>query len=221
MRTKLPKNQSGFTITELLVAIAVGSVLSVLMISIFIYGYGGLLIEQTRANMVLDSQLFLRRMTEDIRVANQILPTNTIADSNNISGWVTSDPANILILTQPAVDSGDNFITDTNTGYPYQNEIVYFGDGENIYRRTLENTSATGNIASTTCPAGTIGCSPDIKLSEYLKNMTFTFYDINNTVTTLIPDARSVSLTINLEKNIFGRNILVQNTTRMTLRNEN
>lgn len=220
MKIKLPA-QSGFTIPELLVAISVGSVLSVLMISVFIYGYGGLLIEQSRANMVLDSQLFLRRMTEDIRVANQILPTNTIVDSNDLDGWITSDPANILILTQPAVDENDNFIIDSNTGYPYQNEIVYFGQGQSIYRRTLENTNATGNTAKSSCPAGTAGCSPDIKLSEYLKNMTFTFYDINDTVTTSIPEARSVSLTINLEKNVFGRNILVQNTTRMTLRNEN
>lgn len=220
MKIKLA-NQQGFTITELLVAISVGSILSILMISIFIYGYGGLLVEQTRANMVLESQLFLRRITEDIRVANQVLPANTIVDSNDLDGWTTSDPANILILTQPAIDNGDNFIIDSNTGYPYQNEIIYFGDGQNIYRRTLENTSALGNVASTTCSAGTVGCSPDIKLSEYLKNMTFIFYDTNDTVTTSAPDARSVSLTINLGKNIFGRNILVQNTTRMTLRNEN
>lgn len=217
---KTDKNQSGFTIIELIVSIGLAGLLSVLMLTIFIYSYGGLLIEQSRANIVLESQLFLKRMTEDIRVANQVLSTNTITDANG-GPWVTSDPANILILTQPAVDTDKEFIYDTATGYPYQNEIVYFGSGGSMFRRTLKNESATGNIAQTTCPNGAVGCSRDVPITENLKNMNFVFYDINNTVTTTISDARTVELTVNLEKKIFGRTISTQNTTRMALRNEN
>lgn len=214
--------QNGFTIPELLVAISIGAILSVMMLAVFIYGYGGLLVEQTRASMVLESQLFLRRMTEDIRVANQVLSTNSISDANGPSGgWVTNDPANILIMTQPATDVDDEFIYDTNTGYPYQNEIVYFGSGTEMFRRTLSNGAATGNSALTTCPASVSGCPLDVELTDNLRNMTFVFHDINDAVTTTIADARAVQLTVNLEKRVFGRTISVQNTTRMTLRNEN
>lgn len=214
--------QAGFTITELLIAISVGTLLSVFMLAVFIYGYGGLVVEQTRASMVLESQLFLKRMTEDVRLANQILPAATLPDANGPSGgWITNDPANILIMTQPATDNTNSFIYDSVTGYPYQNEIVYFSNGGSMYRRTLRNTAATGNSVLTTCPAGTSGCPRDVVLSEYLRNMTFVFRDINDVVTTTAANARSVEITVNLERRVYGRTVTTQNSTRMTLRNEN
>lgn len=214
--------QSGFTITELLIAISIGAMLSVLMMAVFIYGYGGLIVEQTRASMVLESQLFLKRMTEDIRLANQILPATTLADANGPNGgWITNDPANILIMTQPVTDNNNSFIYDSVSGYPYQNEIVYFSDGSNMYRRTLRNDAATGNSTLTTCPAGVSGCPRDVVLSEYLRNMTFVFRDVNDVVTTTAANARAVELTVNLERRVYGRTIAIQNSTRMTLRNEN
>jgi prepilin-type N-terminal cleavage/methylation domain-containing protein len=221
--TMTNSHQSGFTIPELLIAVSLAGMMSVLMMAVFVYSYGGLVVEQTRADMVLESQLFLKRMTEDIRVANTVLTTNTLSDPEigAAGGWVTSDPANILILTQPAVDSNADLIYDTSTGYPYQNEIIYHGAGAIMYRRTLENSTATDNAATTTCIPATPTCPPDILLTDSLKNMTFNFYDIDNAATVVPAEARSVALTVNLEKKIFGRAITVQNTTRMTLRNEN
>lgn len=214
--------QKGFTIVELLVAIGVASIASVLMLYAFVFMYGGLLREQTRANMVLESQLFLKRMVEDTRVANQILTTNSLADAYEPSGgWITSDPANILVLTQPVTDSAKDFIYEDATGYPYQNEIVYFGGGQTMYRRTLANINAVGNASFTTCPAGTSGCQPDIQLTDRLQNMLFVFYDINDTITTVPEDARSVELTVNLSQKVFGQEIAISNKTRVTLRNEN
>jgi prepilin-type N-terminal cleavage/methylation domain-containing protein len=222
---KFTKNptQSGFTIPELLIAIALSTMMSVLMVTVFIYAYGGLLAEQAKADMVLESQLYLKRMTEDVRVANIVLTTNSLTDPEDGSpgGWVTSDPANIIILTQPVVDSNKDLIYDSNTGYPYQNEIIYHGSESIMYRRTLSNDSVPGNAAKTTCIPSTSTCPPDIKLTEDLKNMTFVFYDADNQSTTTPENARSVAITVNLEKKIFGRSVSIQNTTRMTLRNEN
>ncbi len=219
---KLNNTQKGFTITELLIAISVGAIASVLIISSFVFMYGSLLREQTRSQMVLESQVFLKRMVDDIRVANQILTTNSLPDSYEPSGgWLTSDPANILVLTQPAVDTNKDFIFDDLTGYPYQNEIIYFGNSDNMYRRTLSNVSASGNAAITTCPTGTPACQSDIKLLENLQNMLFVFYDINDVVTTVPEDARSVELSINLRKRVYGEDINISNKTRVTLRNEN
>lgn len=219
---KLKNNQYGFTITELLIAISIASIASVLILYAFVYMYGGLVREQTRAQMVLESQLFLKRMVEDSRVANQILSTNSLADSYEPGGgWVTSDPANIMVITQPVTDSSNEFIYDNSTGYPFQNEIVYFSSGDTMYRRTLANSSAIGNKNVTTCPSGTVACSPDIKLTERLQNMLFVFYDIDDVVTTIPEEARSVAITVNLTQRIYGQDINVSNTTRVTLRNEN
>lgn len=215
------RNEKGFTITELLVAIAVGAIASVLIVTAFIFTYGSVLVEQTRADMVLNSQLFLRRMSDDIRVANEIRATNQISDSYQSGGWVTSDPANILIFTQPVTDDDDNLVYDDVTGYPYQNEIVYFGDNNKMYRRTLANSLATGNSAVSTCPSGTSGCPQDVELVGYLDNMLFEFYDVDDNVTTDPTQARSMQITINLFRNVYGNDITTTNTTRVTLRNEN
>lgn len=214
-------SQRGFTIIELLIAVSVASLASILIMYTFVFMYGSLLREQTRANMVLESQVFLKKVVEDVRVANEILTTNSITDTYRTGAWITSDPANILVLTQPVVDSSKNFIYDSSTGYPYQNEIVYFGDGENMYRRTLSNSLALGNSVNTTCPYGTTSCSPDIKLTDRLQSMFFVFYDTNDVVTTVPEDARSVELTIVLKQRIYGQDVVINNKTRVTLRNEN
>lgn len=213
---------SGFTIIELLIAVSVAAIASILMVSALVFMYGSLLREQTRSSMVLESQVFLRRMVDDIRVSNQILTTNALPDSNEpVGGWVTSDPANTLIMTQPAIDSSRDFIFDDSTGYPYQNEIVYFGASNVMHRRSLANSAATGNATLTTCPVGTVGCSPDTQLTSYLQNMFFRFFDINDVLTIVPEDARSVELTVNLTRTVYGQQIDVTNKTRVTLRNEN
>ncbi len=219
--SKKPRDE-GFTIVELLLSVSVASIVSVLMVAALVFMYGSLIAEQTRSSMVLESQLFLRRMVEDIRVANEVLVTNTIPDTYDPpGGWLTDDPANILIVTQPAVDVSKDFIYDTDTGYPYQNELIYFGSGSTMYRRTLSNTNATGNAAVTTCPLGTANCPPDVQLTSHLQNLLFTFYDADDEVTADASLARSVELTVNLTRKVYGKDLDVTNTTRMTLRNEN
>ena len=131
-----PPEQSGYTIVELLISVAVGAIASVLMVTAFVYIYGGVVVEQARSSMVLESQLFLGKIVDDVRVANEIRTTNQISDTYEPGGgWITSDPANIMIITQPATDATDDFIYDSATGFPYQNEIVYFGDEDTMYRR--------------------------------------------------------------------------------------
>lgn len=217
------KNQEGgFTIVELLVAVAVASIASVLIMYAFVFMYGGLLKQQARSQMVLESQLFLKRMVDDIRVANQILSTNTLSDSYEpTGGWITSDPANIIVLTQPATDSSNNFIFDDSTGYPYQNEIVYFSEDTTMYRRLLANGIPINNDAATTCPQFTPGCARDVELTSRLQNMLFVFYDINDNLTVVPEEARSVEITVNLIDRIYGEEIAISNKTRVTLRNEN
>lgn len=222
--TKL--SQAGFTISELLVATAIGSAMTLLMFGLTVYLYGDQLQQSARAEMTLESQLFLRELVEDIRVAGEVRATNQIDDpsvAGSAGEWVTSDPANILIVTSPAIDSNSDFVIDPNTGFPYQNEIIYFGQGQNMYKRILTNPDAIldGAISQTTCPASTASaaCPEDTKLSENLSNLLFVFYDIDDSVTTVIADTHAVELTVNLTRNIFGRGTDISNSVKSTMRN--
>jgi hypothetical protein len=49
----------------------------------------------------------------------------------------------------------------------------------------------------------------------------FVFYDTNDAVTTVPEDARSVEFTVMLRQKIYGKDVIVSNKTRVTLRNEN
>lgn len=216
----IKSDEKGFTITELLVAIALSAMASVLIVTAFVYTYGNVLVEQAEASMVRQSQLFLRRMVEDIRLSNHIKTSNDIADAYNAGGWVTSDPANILVATLPATDENGEFVYDDTTGEPYYHEVVYFSDGDTMYRRLLANPLAIDSVQNSTCPAPNTGCQRDIELVDNVENMLFEFHDVNDDVTALPEDSRSVQVTINLRRQIYGNDVSTSNTTRITLRNE-
>jgi prepilin-type N-terminal cleavage/methylation domain-containing protein len=219
MKSRL--NRLGLTLVELMVSMTIGSIVVLLVVVLTVNFYGDIYREQVRSEMVIESQLFLRKLVDDIRVSNAVRPTNLLTDSYApVGGWVTSDPSNILIVTSPAVDVNRDFIYDSDTGYPYQNEIIYFGSGSNMYRRVLNDSAAAGNVALTTCPSGTSGCPADVLLSRNLQNLTFIFYDQDDAQTSDASLARSVSLTVNLTKQVFGKSVTISNTTRTTLRNE-
>ena len=218
----MSKHQKGFTITELMVAFGVAAILTVVLFTISITLYGDTLRQQATAELAIESQTVLRRIVEDARTADAIHNTNLLSDANAPSGgWQTSDPNNVLIIAAPAIDSNRQIIYNSSDGFPYENEVIYFSQGTNMYRRTLKETAASGNTAYTTCPAAlaTATCPADNKLSEYLSNLQFVFYDINNNVTTLASETRSVSITVNMERKVYGRTITFSNTVRTTLRN--
>jgi prepilin-type N-terminal cleavage/methylation domain-containing protein len=215
-------NSRGFTIVELTVALLVGSLLSLTILAFTFTFYMDTIKSQTETSMLIESQTILRRVADDMRYSSQIMVTNNIVDDNEpTDGWTTSNEDLILILSSPATDSTGDFIDDIATGNPYQNEFIYFADGTNLYKRVLANPDATDNRNTTTCPNATASptCPQDPILSENFQDMSFVFYDQNGDVTTDPTLGRSVDINIDLERNIFGEIIHVDNTVRMTLRN--
>jgi prepilin-type N-terminal cleavage/methylation domain-containing protein len=218
----LPEDESGFTIMELMIAAAVGAIISVLMLGVSVFYFGNVLQSQATAEMALDSQLVLTQLVEDIRLSDGISATNQLPDANAPpGGWITNDPSNIIIINTPAIDSARDIIYDSSTGYPYRNEQIYFTTGSTLYKRTLKNTNAVGNIAVTTCPSAiaTPSCPADKQLTNYMNNLTFTFYDVNNAPTSDPTLARSVNLTVNMSRRVYGKVLSLSNSTRTTLRN--
>jgi type II secretory pathway pseudopilin PulG len=216
-------NNDGFTITELAISITVAGFLAAILFITTFYYYANVLQSETTSELALESQTILAQLTEDIRLADAIAGTNAIADANApVGGWVTSDPSNIIIIENPAVDSSRNIIYNVNTGYPYRNELIYFTGGSNMYKRVLANAAATGNTAVTSCPAAqsSSSCPPDRLFSANISNLKFTFYDASDNTTSNAASARSVALEVDMSKKSFGKNITLVNTTRVTLRNQ-
>jgi prepilin-type N-terminal cleavage/methylation domain-containing protein len=215
-------NKKGFTIIELLISVSIASVITLSMVTVSVYYYGDILRSQATAELAIESQTVLRKIIDDARLADSIHAVGQITDANApTGGWVTSDPSNVIILADPAIDSSRNIIYNASDSYPYENESIYFSRGTQMYRRLLKNTSAPGNSAITTCPAASVTatCPQDIILSQYVTNLSFIFYDINNVTTADASQARSVSITVNLQRTIYGKLIDFSNTVRTTLRN--
>jgi type II secretory pathway pseudopilin PulG len=221
MRTH--KKTSGFTITELVLSITIAGILATVLFTATFYYYVNAAQSETATNLALESQNILTQLTEDIRLADSIASTNAISDPHGPGGgWITSDPSNIIIIESPAIDSSRNIIYDNGTGYPYRNEYIYFQSGTTMYKRVLANTSASGNTAKTTCPAASASptCPPDRLFSSNVSNLSFTFYDSSDATTANAGQARSVVLNVNMSKKAFSKNIALNNSTRVTLRNQ-
>lgn len=214
------KSNHGYTVVELMIAITVSSLVITVLSSMALTMYRQILISRTTSELNSESQILLHSIVEDTRLAGGLSTTNAITDNNApLGGWVTNDPSNVLIINTPSTDSSANVLYDSSSGLPYKNELIYFSNGKNLYKRVLKNESAIGNTAVTTCPASNNSCRADRIFTENLKDLTFTFYDENDQSTSDATIARSVSLSVALEKQTSGKYINVSNSMRTTLRN--
>lgn len=214
-------NTSGFTVVEVIMALTIAAILSGVLLMVTFRFYTNAVQAQQTAELALESQTLLGQLTEDLRLSAGVRGTSTITDANQPSGWATSDANNILVIASPATDSANNIIYDPLTGDPYANEFVYFLQGEVMYKRTLKNTNAPGNITNATCPEATASasCLEDRVFSENVSGISFVMYDSNNVVVTDTTLARSLSITVDFAKTVFGKPITLSNTTRITQRN--
>ena len=217
-----PINTSGFTIIELLIAVAISSVIAMVLLTLSINFSGDITRARITADLATESQILLRSIVEDTRLADSLSSTNNITDANApVGGWVTNDPSNVLIIDTPAIDSSRNIIYNATTTLPYSNEVIYYATGALMYRRVLKDTAATGSIATTTCPPATAtsSCPADKLFTRYLTDLSFTFYDEANATTANAALARSVQITVSMKRKIFGRDVTFNNTIRTTMRN--
>lgn len=213
---------TGFTIIELTLSIVILGILLISLLAVFT----NYLVLITRNNVLIDmtadSQNLLRSTVEQLRYGAGVRQSNTISDANGPGGgWNTSNTSFVIIIAVPAQNSSKNYIIDSLTGEPYANELVYYKQGADLYRRTLANPSATGNTLKTSCPAAvaTSSCPADIKLTSNIKTMSFTLYDQDNALTTNPLLARSIQIDLSLEKDTFGQPLSLDNSIRISLRN--
>jgi type II secretory pathway pseudopilin PulG len=215
-------SQKGFTIVETILAISISVVIAATLLTISLTYTGEMLRARITADLAVQSQILLRSIVDDTRLADALSATNSVTDANAPSGgWVTSDPSNVLIIESPAIDSNRSIIFDNATSLPYKNEVIYYASGTSMYRRSLKNPSASGNAAVTTCPIAKVTaiCPADKLFTQYLKDLSFTFYDDNDATTANAALARSVQITVTTERKINGKTVTFANSIRTTMRN--
>lgn len=218
----LRTQQAGVTLVELMIAMGVAATLLVTFTTVSLYMYGDTIRATIYSQLATESQSILRSVVEELRQSSSIRSSNANADPNAPGGsWNTSNDNLILIISTPALDSSNNFIMNSDTGYPYQNEIVYFASNGRLYKRILVDPDATGNIQKRMCPAAlaSSSCPPDILMSKNFNTMNFIFYDQNDAVTTSLTEARSIKLLLQMQKKSFGKVLIFDNNIRITLRN--
>ena len=219
---RLHNSARGFTLVEVVISLSIAGVLSGILFMVTYYFYANMMQNNAATQMTLDTQIVLRSLTDDIRLADKIDSTNAITDANQPSGWTTSNPSSILIISDPAVNSSNQIIYNPDTGYPYRNENIYFVSSGTLYKRTLKNPDATGNVAVTTCPPAiaTSSCPPDKTFSTYVSSLQFSFHDATDASTADVTLARSVDFTVAMSATVYGRNMSTSNSSRVTMRNQ-
>ncbi len=216
------KSESGFTLVELTVAVSLMGIIGVVFIGMISNYFVLITRNNTLAEMTVNSQNLLRTTVENIRFGDGVRQTNLITDSNSPNGgWNTNNSSFVIIIAVPALTSARAYIIDPSTGSPYMNELVYYRNGNKLMERDLANPSATGNRIKTTCPSNlaSSSCPEDKLLATYVSAMTFTLYDQNAVLTTIPAEARSVAISLTIQRNATGQPLTVSNSIRVTLRN--
>lgn len=214
--------QAGFTLVELMISVSVMAIVGVTFLALISNYFVVITRNNELAEMTINAQNLLRTTVENIRFGNGVSQSNLISDPHApTGGWNTSNTNFVIVLEVPAETTGRTYIIDPSTGSPYMNELVYYKSGTTLMERKLANPSATGDSLVTTCPASaaSTACPADPTLATYVNTMTFTMYDQDANQTTTPSAARSIYITLNMQRNAPGEPLNLTTTTRVTLRN--
>lgn len=221
MRTN---NQSGVTVVELLIYIVLITIVGGFVFTFGFDLYVSNIKTSVRAEMSIDTSNIFNQMSTEIRLGSNILNTNTISDPNAPNeGWQTGNTQQTLVIQSPVLDSSNEFVLDPASGIPYFNEFIYFLDDGILYKRILANTDASENSEKTSCPQDLSSetCPPDRIFTADPVSMDFTFYDQDDVTIsgTDFTGARSIEISVDIERNVFGELIQYSATSRATMRN--
>jgi len=180
----------GFTIVELMVTMAVGGLLTVAVVSMYLTVLGQSPLMKTRNTLSTDLQNALSRINDDVRRSSNVTTYNLVPDANaptSKTGY-TSVPGpspdtdgryfwrmgeNRLLLNQTPIDASANPIYDNaQHAVGQKNTVVYYVRDNALYRRVIAAPYANNSTVTTACaPAAQGGCiASDTKLLGNLKS---------------------------------------------------
>lgn len=215
-----PCDQRGFTLLELIIASAVTGILIIVIMSFMTNQIVENAMLNARSAMLREAQIALDIVNSDIRHAASVDDVNRWADAHapgaDEYGWEPGEE--VLILATPAKDAESGFLYDDPFAYiTHKNNLIYFLHEGTLYRRTLA-ADIENNSARTSCPNATNGCTPDMELINDVSDFTVRYFDANDEE--VVPDeARSVAVTIRIERIVYGRDVTAEYTVRSVFRN--
>lgn len=244
MRKKLFHRESGFTILEILIALPLASVLSIVLASTMFNQYGELLQGAARSRLRMEGEILLLSLEDELLFSTDFASAKStdLSDAYAPSGGWTSNttPTDTLIVYETALTADRR---DANRDFVYKkastcsssyniaiNNLMYFtadnptDDYRTLYRRTLVPQYATcgTNFKKQTCPAATVvsPCtSADSVLSNKVVDFQVEYFDDGNIALTGPDNAELVKLSLTLGEKIYGKNIIVP--TNITMKKVN
>lgn len=222
---KAPLNTAGFTLVEALVVLVVTTAMVLVITNFALGNTEQSVLASNRDSMLKEIEQSLDLATNDIRLSSNADQNNRWPDPNSPSGatnqfsWQSN--GSTLVLATAAQDKNGNILFSDSKNYITQkNNLVYFVQNGTLYKRTIA-ASVSGNNAQTSCPPAVANnsCPAD---KELLHNITsFGVQYLNSQNQTVAPtDARSIELSVTVNKSVFGQPQTVSYTTRMVFRND-
>lgn len=218
-------NQSGVTLVELMTTTVIISILSVVMVNFLGNWYQSYAINQTRTNLLADAQNALDSISDMARLSSSADQNNRWQDPNspgapaNQLSWQSS--ANTLVLASAVEDKSGSIVFSDASNYTSQkNNQIYFVRAGNLYRRTLAAPVANNKL-KTSCPQSlaTTSCPADKRLASNVSSFVVKYYNAENQEV-VSTNARSVEVTVVLQKLSYKQQITRSYTTRMVFRND-
>lgn len=214
----------GYTLVELVVATAVVSVLTLVMMNFMATRFADNAIKNARSDMQLQAQRAIDIITRDIKLSASVDSNNRWSDNyapdsptNNYS-WVSD--SDTLILAHPATNTNNDVLWQDAQGYvSYKDDYIFFVSNGTLYKRILPAT-VSGNRVSLTCPSGTANCNADIKLANNVDYFNVQYFATGSDAGPDPAPSRSVDVTLRLSKKVFGKTITEEKREHTTFRNQ-
>ena len=232
MKTRLAKQQTGFTILEAVLALAIASMLVVVIAQFISASLSSNTREQTITLIQNNTRQAVGTVASSIRSAKSVEAVNSQPDSNspgapdNLYSWSSAaGSGTALILAIPAKDTtGSMIYIDGSHNSLYTDDVIYYLDpvSKILYRRLIANQSAPNNAAVTTCPPtkATLTCPADAKVVEDIANLTTAYFDANNNAVTAPSGTEAIKITLTQTKIIGIKTYSSSFTTIASLRNK-
>lgn len=218
------KNQKGFTLVETIIALVVTSMLVGIIISFMTNSIVQYAVSNARSDLLNDAQNALDVISRDVRLSGNADQNNRWPDDNapgapNDFSW--SSDQDTLVLGKATEDTGNNIVfADPALYITEKDNVILFIENGSLYKRTLAAPVAN-NSATTTCPANlaSASCPADRLMLENVSGFAVSYLDEQNQEVTPT-DARSIEITVNLQKNQYKQPVTASYTTRMVFRND-
>lgn len=225
MSKPLKYRQNGFTLTEIVISLAITSlviigILNFAAISIVQYS-----VASARAQVLSEAQSALDVVNNDIRLSASADDQNRWEDQYapgapaNEYSW-ESDNDTLVLARVVEDDDGDIIFSDPAQYISHKNNVIYFLQNGTLYRRILADP-VNGNSVSSTCPAGqaSSSCPADRVILRNVRSLTFSYRNGEDVVVQPV-DARSVEISVRVGQRRYGRDIDVTYSTRTVFRND-